>query len=158
MKLILIAALSPHRVIGRGGTIPWHLSDDLKRFKRLTTGHTVLMGRATYESIGKPLSQRRNVVLTSRPIDGVETYRSLNDALTNLKDQEKVFVIGGGTLYAQTLGLADELMLTRVEQHVEGDVYFPPFEHLIGSTFILVQRESHPGYTFEDYRRIPSGQ
>ncbi len=158
MKLILIAALSPHRVIGRGGTIPWHLSDDLKRFKRLTMGHTVLMGRATYDSIGKPLPRRRNVVLTSHPLDGVETYGSLDEALANLTDQEKVFVIGGGMLYAQTLGLADELLLTRVEQDVEGDVYFPPFEHLIGPTFILVQRESHPGYTFEDYRRMPPGQ
>ena len=103
MKLVLIAALTRRRVIGAGGRIPWHLSEDLKRFKRGTTGHTVLMGRKTFESIGKLLPNRRNVVLSSRPVPGVETYASLDEALASLKDESQVFVIGGGTLYAQTL-------------------------------------------------------
>ena len=85
MKLVLIAALTRRRVIGAGGRIPWHLSEDLKRFKRGTTGHTVLMGRKTFESIGKLLPNRRNVVLSSRPVPGVETYASLDEALASLK-------------------------------------------------------------------------
>ncbi|MBI4535973.1 MAG: dihydrofolate reductase, partial [Ignavibacteriae bacterium] len=76
MKLALIAAIGKHRVIGKAGTLPWHISDDLKRFKKLTTGHAILMGRKTYESLGRLLANRRNVVIASRPIPGVETYRS----------------------------------------------------------------------------------
>jgi len=154
VKLILIAALNGRRVIGFRGKLPWHISEDLKRFKQTTLGQTVLMGRTTYESIGKPLPQRRNVVLTSRAIPGVETYQSLDEALSHLKDQERVYVIGGGSVYAQTLPIADGLLLTRVDQEAEGDTFFPPFEHL----FALIRREEHPGYAFEEYRRIPSGQ
>ncbi len=154
MKLILIAALTRRRVIGKDGRLPWHIPEDLKRFKRLTTGHTVLMGRTTFESIGKPLPHRRNVVLTSRPIPGIECYTSLETALEHVRMDEKVFVIGGGTVYKQTLDRADELLLTIVEQNVEGDTYFPSYEHLIGPVFSLAARDAHDGFVFEDYRRI----
>jgi dihydrofolate reductase len=154
VKLILIAALTRRRVIGAGGRLPWHLSDDLKRFKQLTTGHTVLMGRRTYESIGKPLPNRRTVVLSSRAIPGVETYSSLDAALTALKDVPQVFVIGGGMLYAQTLDRADALHLTIVEKDVEGDTFFPPYEGLIGTQFRLAERVEQEGMTFEDYVRM----
>jgi dihydrofolate reductase len=154
VKLILIAALTRRRVIGKDGKLPWHLSDDLKRFKHLTTGHTVLMGRTTYDSIGKPLPNRRNVVLTSRPIPGVETFSSLQSALDAVANDEKVFVIGGGTLYAQTLDRADELHLTIVEQDVEGDTFFPEYEKLIGSRFRLAKVEQGQGIRFEDYERL----
>ena len=154
MKLIIIAALNGDRVIGVHGKLPWHVSEDLKRFKRLTMGHTVLMGRKTYESMGKPLAQRRNVVLTSREIPGVETYPTIGDALRALQDEERVFVIGGGELYTQFLDSAHALYLTIVDREAEGDTFFPPYEQLIGTTFRLVNSEQHEGYRFEDYERM----
>jgi dihydrofolate reductase len=154
MKLIIIAAVNAKRVIGIDGRMPWHISGDLKRFKTLTTGHTVLMGRKTFESLGKPLSNRRNVVLTSRPIDGVETFTTLDAALDALKNEEKVFIIGGGQLYAQTIARADELLLTIAENDADGDTFFPPYEDLLAAHFTLVLDEQHEGYAFKDYQRI----
>jgi dihydrofolate reductase len=154
VKLVIIAAIAKNRVIGKDGKLPWHISDDLKRFKRLTSGHAILMGRRTYESLGQPLPHRRNVVLTSRPIPGVETYPSLPEALNALKDQERVFVIGGGNVFSQLIEHADALYLTHVERDVQGDVFFPPYEHLIGKIFRLVAREDHNGYAFLDYARL----
>jgi dihydrofolate reductase len=153
VKLVLIAALSTNRVIGRNGKVPWHLPEDLQRFKRLTTGHTLLMGRKTFESIGKPLSGRRNVVLSSRPLANVETYSTLADALRAVQGEEQVYVIGGGTVFAQLIESADELRLTIIERHVEGDTYFPPYEHLVGSTYRLKHSLQREGYRFEDYER-----
>ncbi len=103
MKLIIIAALNKKRVIGHNGKLPWHISEDLKRFKRLTIGHAVLMGRKTFESMGKPLPDRRNVVLSSKKIPGVETYSTVAAALGALKDQEKIFMIGGGKIFERVL-------------------------------------------------------
>ena len=154
MNLILIAAVNNKRVIGVHGRMPWHLSEDMKRFKRLTTGHAVLMGRKTFESLGTPLRNRRNVVLSSRPIPDVETYASLDDALGALRGEEKVFVIGGGQLYTQTLALADALLLTRVDNDLDGDTLFPPYEELLSRQFTLTAEEVHDGYVFADYQRI----
>lgn len=154
MKLAVIAAIARNRAIGKDNKLPWHISEDLQRFKRLTTGHTVLMGRKTYASIGKPLPGRRNVVVSRSPLKGVETYPSLNAALLALADQELVFVIGGGDVYAQVLERADELFLTIVDREVEADTFFPPFEHLVGTLFQRVHRESRDGYSFEEYRRM----
>jgi len=154
VKLAIIVAVARNRVIGKGGKLPWHISEDLKRFKRLTTGHAVLMGRKTFESIGRPLPNRRNVVISSVPQAGVETYRSVPEALEALKDQEKVFVIGGGQLYACLLDVADELYLTLVDSDVEGDTFFPPYEHLLGVRFRAVAREEREGYAFVDYERV----
>jgi dihydrofolate reductase len=153
VRLALIAAIAQNRVIGRGGTLPWHLPDDLRRFKRLTTGHAVLMGRATYDSIGRPLANRRNVVLTSSPIDGVECYPSLAEAFAALASLDLVFVIGGGRLYARLLEDADALYLTLLHREVEGDTFFPPYEHLIGPRFRETAREEHPDFTFVDLVR-----
>jgi dihydrofolate reductase len=154
VKLALIVAVARNRVIGKGGKLPWHISEDLKRFKRLTTGHALLMGRKTYESIGRPLPNRRNVVISSTPQPGVETYRTIPEALEALTDQEKVFVIGGGQLYNCLLDSADELHLTLVDQDVEGDTFFPPYEQLLGTRYREVGREEHEGYTFVDYLRM----
>lgn len=154
MKLAIIAAIARNRAIGKDNTLPWHISEDLQRFKRLTTGHTVLMGRKTYDSIGKPLSGRRNVVVSRSPLKRVETYTSLDAALGALADQERVFVIGGGEVYAQVLERADELFLTIVDREVDADTFFPPFEHLLGKVFQLVNRELRDGYSFEEYTRI----
>lgn len=154
MKLIIIAAFNHKRVIGKDGKLPWHIPDDLKRIKRLTTGHTILMGRRTYESLGRPLPNRRNVVLTSQSLENVETYKSVPDALEALKNEEKVFVFGGGEIFGQFLEKADEWLLTIVDQNVEGDTFFPPYEHLIGSRFLLVGKEEHEGFRFLDYKKV----
>jgi dihydrofolate reductase len=153
VRLALIAALAQNRAIGRNGRLPWHISDDLKRFKRLTTGHAVLMGRRTWESLGRPLPNRRNIVLSSSPLPGVESYRSIEDALAALAGEEKVFVIGGGEVYAQLLEHADELYLTLVREEIEGDTFFPPYEHLISTVFAEILREQHEGFEFVDYVR-----
>lgn len=132
MKLSLIVAMSDNRVIGRAGGLPWHLSADLRRFKRLTMGHFLLMGRKTYESIGRPLPGRTSIVIT-RQSDyqvpaGVLLARSLEEALQMVRGEEEVFVIGGGEIYEQTLPLAARLYVTRVHAMVEGDTYFPTFD------------------------------
>ncbi len=151
MQLIIIAALNRKRVIGKDGKLPWHISEDLKRFKRLTVGHTVLMGRKTFESMGKPLTERRNVVLTSKKIPGVETYPTITEALSALKDEEKIFVIGGGKIFEQFLDKVSDLFLTIVDDDVDGDTFFPSYEHLFGTHFTLVSEEKHDGFVFRDY-------
>lgn len=153
MRLALIAALGPNRVIGQGGSLPWHIGEDLQRFKRLTTGSTILMGRKTWDSLGRPLPRRRNVVLSRSPIPGVECYDSVHGALQALGKEERVFVIGGGQIYEETLLLADELFLTLVHRQVSGDVFFPPYEHLLDGRFREVFRETHAGFEFVDYVR-----
>ncbi|MCC6395716.1 MAG: dihydrofolate reductase [Bacteroidetes bacterium] len=153
MKLAIIAAIARNRGIGAGGQLPWHLSDDLKRFKRLTTGHAVLMGRKTYESIGKPLPNRRNVVLSRKPVPGVETYATIPAALNALKDEEWVFVIGGGEIFSLLLEKADKLYLTIVEKDVEADTFFPEYAHLLNTHFQLVASEQKDGFRFEDHER-----
>ena len=150
----MIAALDRNRVIGRDGKLPWHISEDLKRFKRLTKGHVVLMGRKTYESLGKPLPDRRNIVLSSRAIPDVESYRSLAEALRALKDENTVFIIGGGEVFRQALPIVDGLHLTIVDGKHEGDTFFPEYEHLIGTTFVITGKEDHEGYSFVDYMRL----
>jgi dihydrofolate reductase len=153
VTLALIAAIGRNRAIGQGGTMPWHIPEDLRRFKRITKGHTVLMGRKTWDSLGKPLVDRRNVVITRRTIPGVETWPSVEAALEAVKGDELVFVIGGGEIYAQLLPKAERLYLTIVDQSPDADTFFPPYEHLLGKTFTLVGREEREGYAFEDYER-----
>jgi len=156
MTLALIAAVARNRVIGQNGSLPWRIPEDLRRFKQLTIGHAVLMGRRTYESIGRPLPDRRNVVLSSRPVQGVEHYQTFEEALEALRNEPIVFVIGGASLYTRLLESADELYLTLVDQSPEGDTVFPPYEHLLGTRFTLVLREKHEGFEFLDYRRSSS--
>ncbi|MBE0557976.1 MAG: dihydrofolate reductase [Proteobacteria bacterium] len=154
MKLLIIAALDRNRVIGKGGKLPWHLPDDLKRFKRLTTGHTVLMGRKTFDSLEKRLPNRRNVVVSSRPMEGVESDGYLSEALQALEGVEVVFIIGGGEIFRQSLPIVDGLYLTVVDGEHDGDTFFPEYERLIGTTFKLTAKEDHEGYSFVDYIRI----
>ncbi|HTY60031.1 MAG TPA: dihydrofolate reductase [Bacteroidota bacterium] len=153
MKLAIIAAIGHRRAIGKDGKLPWHIPEDLKRFKRLTTGHAVLMGRGTWESLGRALPGRRNVVLSSSPLAGVESYSSIEDALGALSSVGKVFVIGGGDVYAQLLERADEIYLTVVDREVEADTFFPPYEHLLGTRYRETAREHHPEFEFIDYVR-----
>lgn len=165
-EIVLIAALAEgNRVIGRDGDLPWHLPEDLRRFKRLTTGHAVLMGRKTFASVadrlGGPLPDRRNVVLTTRgelpPPAGdhpdVEAHASVEEALEALADEETVFVAGGESVYRQLLPEADRLELTLVEGEPEGDAFFPPFEHLVGGTFEVTAEEPGEGCRFVTLER-----
>jgi dihydrofolate reductase len=154
MNLTLIAALARNRVIGKDRSVPWDIPEDMKRFKSLTLGHVVLMGRGTYETLSSPLTNRRNVVLTSRHIEGVETYPTIGGALEVLQNEEDIYVIGGGQIFAQLLLSASELRLTLVDLEIEGDTFFPPYEHLIGSLFRLASKEEHDGFTFVDYVRV----
>ena len=164
--IVIIAALAEeNRVIGVDKDLPWHIPEDLKRFKRLTSGYPLLMGRKTFESIlhqfGGPLPNRRNVVLTSRGglegYEGVETYASMDEALNAVSDAERVFIGGGGNIYAQFLEKADRLELTLIEGSYEGDTFFPPFEHLIGAMFDITAVENRDGYRFVTYdRRNPT--
>jgi len=153
MKLILIAAIAPHRVIGMNGALPWHIPEDLARFQQLTTGHTLLMGRKTYESLSTPLPRRRTAVLTSRFIHGVEVYSSLPDAVEALKGEEYVFIAGGGEVYTQTLTLANELYLTILDTEIGGDTFFPEYEEYLHDQCRLVEKEPHKGFVFYHYMR-----
>jgi len=131
LKLTIVAALASNGVIGRGGALPWHLPDDLRRFKSLTLGRPVLMGRRTFESIGRPLPGRRNLVLTRSGAAlpaGVERVDSVAAALALCATAPEVCVIGGAEVYRQTLPHATHLELTRVHTTLDGDVYFPPLQ------------------------------
>jgi dihydrofolate reductase len=133
MKLSMIAALSTNNVIGRDNQVPWHLRTDLKRFKSLTMGHHLIMGRKTYESVGRPLPGRINVVITRQteyaPEDVIVVH-SLEEAVriaAKAGDQE-AFIAGGAEIYAQSMHRADRMYLTRVHAEVEGDTWFPDFD------------------------------
>jgi len=153
MKLIIIAAIARNRVIGKNGKLPWHIPEDLARFKQLTTGHTVVMGRRTFDSLDNPLPSRVNIVITSKVINGVKSYPSLDFALQALKNEKEVFVIGGGRLFADALPHADELYLTLVDREVDGDTYFPPYQEFLHTHFQLVQEQRFAGFSFLDYVR-----
>jgi len=131
-ELALIAAMTRDRVIGKGNTIPWHHPEDMRHFRRLTTGHAILMGRATFESIGRPLPKRRNIVISralALSIPGCEVVSSLDAAIELAhSDDDQPFVIGGEQIYRLALPLATRIHLTYVPEHVEGDRYFPELD------------------------------
>jgi len=134
----IIVAYADGRVIGKDGKIPWHLPNDMRRFKRITSGHTVVMGRRTLESIGRPLPQRRNVVLTHSNdicLPGVEVVHSMQEVF-NLGD---VFIIGGETLYRQFLEVADRLYITEIALKTDGDAFFPEWDP---QSFTLISAEA----------------
>ena len=148
--MIAIAAMSRNRVIGVDGRIPWHISEDLKFFKRTTLGHIIVMGRKTYDSIGKPLPSRENwVVSREADIAGVTVLRSF-DAITEPTDGRQLYIIGGAQLYAVLLPRCTELLLTRINRDVEGDTFFPEFENTFDAGEIL---ESGESYEIRRHRR-----
>ena len=131
MSLSLIVAMASNRTIGINNTLPWRIPEDLKRFKALTMGHHMIMGRKTYDSIGKPLPGRTTVIVTRNPelkVEGCIVVNSLQAALAACAGDAEVFVVGGAELYAQALPLADTLYLTEIRKDVIGDVYFPEFD------------------------------
>lgn len=161
MTLSIVAAVARNGVIGREGGIPWHIPEDMARFRALTTGHPVLMGRKTWDSLPdrfRPLPGRRNVVVTRNPVwtaDGAERAASLDTALELLDDPETVFVIGGASLYDQALPLADDLELTEVDLEPEGDAFFPAWDREAFEEMSRDARVSEDGtpFAFVTYRR-----
>ena len=154
MRLILIAAGAKNRVIGNDGDIPWDIPEDRRRFRRLTVGHVVLMGRHTFRTLRRPLPLRRNVVLSHESLKGIESYASLDVALTQLKDEPVVYVVGGGNVYQQTIGRADAMQLTLLDRDFPGDVEFPPYEGDVGKVWRETARERGTWWDFVDYERV----
>jgi dihydrofolate reductase len=142
MEIVLIAALGANRVIGNRGDLPWRLPDDMARFKRLTTGKPIVMGRKTYDTMGKPLPNRTNIVMSrsSAPIPGCTVVRTTQEAISAAAGAPELWVIGGGEIYAAFLPLAHRLELTEVDASPEGDALFPEFDR---RTFHLAKEEPH---------------
>src|SRR5450631_604012 len=156
MTITVLAAVGANLVIGRAGDMPWHLPQDLAHFKATTMGHTMVMGRKTYDSIGRALPGRRTVVITRQQgwhAPGVEVAHSLAEALA-LAGPTEVFVVGGSEVYRQAMPFADRMMLTEIEQSPEGDIFFPTFEP---DNWHEIAREPREGFAFVTYERTVRG-
>jgi dihydrofolate reductase len=153
----IIVAMSNNRVIGNNNELIWKLSSDLKRFKELTTGHPVVMGRKTYESIGRPLPNRRNIIITRNleyEVEACETVSSLEEAL--LLSNNDCFIIGGGEIYKQSLEVADKIYLTLVHKDFEGDTSFPELGKewaTIDTKDFKADEKNEYNYSFIEYDR-----
>lgn len=159
MIVSLIAAMAENRVIGRGNAIPWRLPEDLRRFKALTMGHPLIMGRRTFESIGRPLPGRRCIVLsrTAPPLPGLEVARTLPAALDLVSAADEAFVAGGGMVYQEAFPHASRIYLTVVHAAFEGDTYFPRFSSdewsLTDDVRHVSEGESQLSFSFRRYER-----
>ncbi len=157
MEIIIIVAMASNRVIGANNDIPWHIPEELKQFKEKTVGSSVIMGRKTYESIGFPLPDRKNIILTrnsSYTQPNCITAHNIREALALCTYEKKVFILGGAEVFQKTLTLADTIYLTVLDRTVEGDTYFPDFSH---SDFKEVEREEYSKsepYTVITYKRV----
>lgn len=152
-SLALVAGMTRSGVIGKGNSLPWHISEDLENFKKLTEGQTVVMGRNTYESIGQPLPGRKNVVINKEVvnIDGVDVRTSIPEAISKAKSYgRKVFIIGGASIYAQTIDMVDVMYISYMKKEYEGDVYFPRFKE---SDWEQVSRKEFSDFIFVMYKR-----
>lgn len=159
-SVAIIVAMAKNRTIGLDNTLPWRIPADLKHFKKLTMGHHMIMGRKTFESIGKPLPGRSTVVVSrdrDLKIDGCTVVHSLPEAIATCARDPQIFVVGGADIYAQTLELADTLFITEIQQDVVGDAQFPEFDR---TKWQEVSREQHSQqepqpleYHFVTYRR-----
>ena len=158
-KISIIVAMSENSVIGLNNQLPWHISEDLKNFKKTTLNHCVIMGRKTYESIGKPLKDRRNIVISrskSLLIDGVEVVNSLDRAISIVDDSSEIFIIGGEQIYTISLPMATHLYVTKVNGEYKGDAFFPDY---IRDEWKEIAREdliseSSLNFSFLKYERI----
>lgn len=160
-KITLIVAAAENNAIGKGNRMPWHLPNDFKYFKEKTLNHSVVMGRKTFESIGKPLPERRNIVMTKNTNylhEEVDVANNIDELLLYCRDEREIFILGGAEIYKQTLPLAHKVLLTRVHTTVDGDAFFP---ELPANEWKLISAEKHEkddrhafDYTFEVYERI----
>ncbi|MCZ4693316.1 dihydrofolate reductase [Ancylomarina euxinus] len=160
MPISIIVAASQNNVIGKDNQLIWRLSADLKRFKALTTGHHIIMGRKTFDSIGKPLPNRTSIIITRQAdykVEGCIVVNSLEEALAIVPADQEAFIIGGGTIYKEAIDKADKLYLTLVHSKFDGDTFFPKLEAKIWNS---VKREDYMpdakneyAYSFIDYER-----
>ena len=157
MELILIAAMTTHRVLGRDNILPWRIQEDMAHFRTATMGHAVIMGRKTWHSVGGPLVGRRTIVLSTTPgfqaHPDCEVYSSLNQALCACTGEAKVFLAGGEQIFREGLALADTILLSVIDLHIAGDVFFPAIPM---DQFVLVatrQLALTPSVRLETYRR-----
>lgn len=151
--VIIIAALSKNRVIGKDNKLPWHISDELRKFKQLTTGHTVIMGRKTFESLGKPLPNRNNIVISHSlsPRPAVSVCRDLDEALQKAHSFNRdIYIIGGAALFEQALPRADRMYISHVKKEYDGDTYFPKFNPC---DWKVEEVEDYPEFEFVVYAR-----
>jgi len=161
MELAIIAAIADNGAIGKDNNLLWHISEDLKYFKRTTSGFPVIMGRKTYESIGRPLPKRRNIVIsrTMETAPGLELASSLDEALKMVGQEEKCFIIGGGSIYSQALDRADTLYITHVHTQIsKADTFFPeinPLEwSLVSHSETFTDVETSLTFNFAVYKRV----
>jgi dihydrofolate reductase len=157
--IVLIAAVASNGVIGTGGKLPWAIAADMRRFRQLTMGHPVIMGRATFESIGHPLPGRANIVLSRQrhfAPTGVEVAGDIATALALAKDEEEVYVIGGAAVYEQFLPLADRLELTLVAAEPAGDAWFPRWERRRWRRVAAESHDGDPPFRFVTLQRQPA--
>jgi len=151
VRISIVVAVASNGVIGRNGGLPWHLPEDLKRFKAITMGKPLIMGRATHESIGRALPGRQNIVITRQrgyAAEGCDIVSSPADALRAAGDADEVMIIGGGDIYAQFLRRTDRIHLTRVDTAVDGDTFFPPLDP---SEWQVIEREEFPAQAGREY-------
>ena len=148
--IYLIVAMDPNRVIGKDNTLPWHLPEDLKHFKATTLGHPIVMGKNTWNSLPiQPLPKRTNIVITRNPIEGVQCFDNVDQALFYAQTlSDKVFVIGGQSIYEQTLNKADRLLITHVTKSYDGDCFFPDFY----DRWLPSSVETHDNFLIVEYR------
>ena len=153
-EIVIIAAVAANNVIGKNGKIPWHIPADFKHFKEITWGYPCIMGDRTYESLPiKPLPGRENIVLTlNRNYNpkGAKIFYSFKEALDYCKDKEKVFIIGGASVYRQALPIADRLELTKIHKEYDGDTFFPQINF---DEWVEINRQDFEGFSFLTYVR-----
>lgn len=155
-RLIAIVAMTSDHIIGRNGTLPWHLPEDLAFFRKTTSGHTILMGRKTFDSIGKPLPKRRNLILTRNPdfsAKGTETLHHPHQLDHLTATNETVYLIGGAEIYSLFLPALDEILVTHVRQDYPGDTRFPAFEHAFQRAETVLET---PDFQVVRYLRKPA--
>ncbi len=151
MKILIIAAMDRNGLIGKGDSLPWKISEDLKRFKDLTMGKTLIMGSKTYDGLPSSLPGRKILVLDRKERKDCLSARSIKEAFDMLKDEEEVFVAGGASVYGQFIPLADRMYLTKIDEEFEGDVYFPDYNE---EDWSEISRESCPPCSFVVLERI----
>ncbi len=153
-EIIVIAAISENYCIGKDNTIPWHIKEDLQRFRKLTLNYPVIMGRKTYDSLPKkPLEKRINIILTKQDNfnqDGIVVKKTLEDAILFCKDYKSIYFIGGESIYKQAMPLADRLEITKVHQVIDGDAFFPAIDN---NQWKIQDKDSKDGYSFLTYVR-----